>query len=339
MAGAPLWLSFHYRHSGFRHLLLRALFSAVPVARSVRSSLLLRVPKGGIDMRILLATDGSNYADTAVRWLRHLPLPGGAEVVIVSVAHLQGPPEYLQSVDDLRDSLLADASSVVEQARTAVADRWPDARVHVLEGDPRVEVVRVADEDKFDLVVLGARGLGRIQRLLVGSVSLTVARYAIPPVLVARGSPRDVRRILVALDGSPDAWRALQFVAGFLSSRSASVRVVHVLASPTRSRGMDQDAAAHADAERRAAGEKLLADGAAQLNGFLEVEQSLLAGDPREEILRTAGESTVDLLVVGSRGLGAIRRLLLGSVSEAVLLHAPCPTLVVPARRPWDAMR
>ena len=64
-------------------------------------------------MRILLATDGSNYAEAAVRWLRHLPLPGGAEVVIMSVAHLQRPPEELQSVDDLRDSILADASSVV----------------------------------------------------------------------------------------------------------------------------------------------------------------------------------------------------------------------------------
>jgi nucleotide-binding universal stress UspA family protein len=102
---------------------------------------------------------------------------------------------------------------------------------------------------------------------------------------------------------------------------------------------VDQDTGAHADAERRAAGEKLLADAAAELNGFLAVEQSLLAGDPREEILRVAGEWTADLLVVGSRGLGAIRRLLLGSVSEAVLLHASCPTLVVPARRPWDAIR
>jgi nucleotide-binding universal stress UspA family protein len=233
----------------------------------------------------------------------------------------------------------ADASSIAEQARKALADRWPDARAQVVEGDPREEVVRVADEGKFDLVVLGARGLGRIKRLLVGSVSLTVARYAIPPVLVARGSAREVRRVLVALDGSPDAWRALQFVAGFLSSRTVAVRVLHVLASPTRNRGGDQNTGAHADVERRAAGEKLLVDAAAELNGFLVVEQSLLTGDPREEILRVAGESTADLLVVGSRGLGAIGRLLLGSVSEAVLLHAPCPTLVVPARRPWDVIR
>ena len=289
-------------------------------------------------MRILLATDGTNHARMALRWLRHLPLPGGAEVFALSVAHLQRPPEGLQSVEDVRDSMLAAAASIAEQARKALADRWPDARAQVVEGDPREEVVRVADEGKFDLVVLGARGLGRVKRLLVGSVSLTVARYAIPPVLVARGSAREVRRVLVALDGSPDASRALQFVAGFLSSRTVAVRVVHVLASPTRNRGGDEDSA-HADVERRAAGEKLLADAAAELNGFLEMEQSLLTGDPREEILRVAGEWTADLLVVGSRGLGAIRRLLLGSVSEAVLLHASCPTLVVPARRPWDVIR
>jgi nucleotide-binding universal stress UspA family protein len=230
----------------------------------------------------------------------------------------------------LRDSHLADASSIAEQARTALAERWPDARVHVVEGDPREEIVRMADEGQFDLAVLGARGLGRIQRLLVGSVSLTVARYAIPPVLVARGSSREVHRMLVALDGSPDAWRALQFVASALTSRSVTVRLVHVLATPPQAGGVDQDAAARADAERRASGEKLLGDGAAQLNGFLEGERSLLACDPREEILRTAREWASDLVVVGARGLGALRRLLLGSVSEAVLRscvlpHARCP--------------
>jgi nucleotide-binding universal stress UspA family protein len=160
-------------------------------------------------MRILLATDGSKHAGTALRWLRRLPLPEGAEVFILSVAQLQRPPEGLQSLNDLRDSILADASSIAERARRALAERWRDARVRVVEGDPREEIVRMADEGQFDLAILGARGLGRMRRLFVGSVSLTVARYAIPPVLVARGSPRDIRRMLVALDGSPDAWRAL----------------------------------------------------------------------------------------------------------------------------------
>lgn len=290
-------------------------------------------------MRILLATDGSNHAAIAVHWLRHLPLPGGTEVLILSVAHLQRPPEGTQTVAELRDSIVADASSIANEARRLLADRWSDARVDVVEGDPREEVVRVADEGRFDLVVVGARGLGRLERLLVGSVSLTVARYAIAPVLVARQPARDVRRIVVALDGSPDAGRALQFVSGYLSSRNVAVRVVHVVATPTRSRAVDRDASVDADDERRAAGEELLADAAAPLDGFLKVERSLVAGDPREEILRVAGGWTADLVVVGSRGLGAIRRLVLGSVSEAVLLHAPCPTLVVPARRPWDAIR
>jgi hypothetical protein len=85
-------------------------------------------------MRVLLATDGTNHARMALRWLRHLPLPGGAEVFALSVAPLQRPPEGLQSVEDLRDSLLADAASIAEQARKALADRWPDARAQVAEG-------------------------------------------------------------------------------------------------------------------------------------------------------------------------------------------------------------
>ena len=281
-------------------------------------------------MRILLATDGSKHAGTALRWLRRLPLPGGAEVFILSVAQLQRPPEGLQSLNDLRDSILADASSIGEQARTALAERWPDARVHAVEGDPREEIVRMADEGQFDLAVLGARGLGRFQRLLVGSVSLTVARYAIPPVLVARGSPRDVRRLLVALDGSPDAWRALQFVASFPSSRNVygSACACPRYSDSNRRRGSRRRGTRSCGAPctgREAAGRRT-----AQLNGFLEVERSLLAGDPREEILRTAAR-----MEIGSRGgrvprtrsaqTIAARQSVGGRAAPCALPHARCP--------------
>ena len=148
----------------------------------------------------------------------------GERSFILSVAQLQRPPEGLQSLDDLRDSIVADASSIAEQARTELAERWPDARVHVVEGDPREEIVRMADEGQFDLAVLGARGLGRIQRALVGSVSLR-SRGSKTAVLVAR-DPREGPRMLVALEVHR-ACESAHFVASALR-QGAYASAVHV---------------------------------------------------------------------------------------------------------------
>jgi nucleotide-binding universal stress UspA family protein len=189
-----------------------------------------------------------------------------------------------------------------------------------------------------DLVVVGSRGLGGFKSLLLGSVSYHLVHHAPCPVVVvhrveavdddARPTPE---RIVVGVDGSATAQRALHWALTEGRLRSATVDVVHAWQPPYiggsfATAGMDprlfEDAA------------RTLLDTMvdAEDTQGVSVRRSVECRSPAGALLRAARDA--DLVVVGSRGLGGFRRLLLGSVSHQVALHAPCPVVVLPAAGP-----
>jgi nucleotide-binding universal stress UspA family protein len=207
-------------------------------------------------------------------------------------------------------------------------------------GDPREEIVRVAQEWQADLIVLGARGLGPVKRLLLGSVSLGVARHAPCPLLVVKGRPRKLGSVLVAMDGSEDSFQAVRFLKCLALPRQTKVRLLSVVeplryptTAPGAVRGQLIRMLKELEAERRGELDKVLERAAAWLDDKLtRVTRSTPAGNPADEILATADDYDTDLVVVGARGRGGMARLLLGSVSEKVLNHARCPVLIVKER-------
>jgi nucleotide-binding universal stress UspA family protein len=189
--------------------------------------------------------------------------------------------------------------------------------------------------------VVGARGLSAVKEFLLGSVSAGVARHAPCPVLVCKGSPRPVRAITVAHDGSEGARDAMRVVTGWPLPSSTRLRLIGI-AEPVRYpatapgilAGPLHAAVASAEAERRGALERTLTAEARDVRGGMaQVDIKVTVGMPARDIVDYADVTETDLLVVGARGLGAMKRLLLGSVSEAVLRHATCPVLVVHPRR------
>ena len=287
-------------------------------------------------MRILLASDGSDEARRATRWLRDLPLPSDTKICVLVVATLTQPPRDGQSLKQLRQDVLAAARRAGASTATILRPRWSEIEVVVVLGDPTVEIVRIAEQTPVDMIVLGARGLTRRERWLLGSTSLTVARYAPCPVMVVRGRTGRVRRVLVAVDGSETARAALRFVR-IVHRPDVHVGLLHVLPAPMASGGRRQRRSAAnrepGQAPRPADADAVLADAAAVLGGTgRPVEQLVSEGDPAREIVRIAEDRDVDLVVVGARGLGTLERLLLGSVSEAVLHHAGRPVLIVRER-------
>jgi len=291
-------------------------------------------------MRILLASDGSRDSRRAARWLRDFPLPSDTALCVLTVATLTQPPSQSETMNEVRDTVRAQARQAGERARKILTRRWSEVEVVVTEGDPRVEIVRVAEERRADMIALGARGLGAVRGFLLGSVSLTVARYASCPVLIARGRPRQVRRTLVAVDGSEGSREALRFLSIFGLVREASVRLVHVvqeIPAPSGFRrfitSQTEEQLAQEQRKQRADADEMLARAVAELGGAAgRVEQSVVPGTPAKEIAKMARSSDVDLVVVGARGVGAIERLLLGSVSETVVHHAKCPVVIVRRR-------
>jgi nucleotide-binding universal stress UspA family protein len=286
---------------------------------------------------VVLATDGSPEATRAAEWFLRFPLPAATKLTVVSVAATLSPAVDVETFGRLRESVVANAARVADEARRAVAARWPDAAVRVVEGDPREEIPRLAEEEGADLVVVGARGLGAFRRLLLGSVSLAVARYVSCPVLVVRGRPASLGRVLVGLDGSEHSLAAIRFLRFLPLERRLRVWLLSAL-EPVR---FPSTAPRAVHARLKAQLTALLRGQRVELEGVLgraaaalrskvaTIETSLREGFPAEEILATAEARGVDLVVVGAPGLGGLKRLLLGSVSEKVLRYAKCPVLIV----------
>lgn len=294
-------------------------------------------------MRVLLATDGSPDARTATLWLRRFPLPAGATVRVLAVATIPQLAVDAMTMRRLRDAALGDARRVVEGARRLLGTRRGAVETRVVEGDPRGEIVGEAGRWGADLVVVGARGLGAAARWLLGSVSLAVVRDAPCAVLVVKGAPRAVRRVVVGVDGSTDALGALRFVAGLVRGRAVTVHLLTAVEPPrypASAPGFLRDELAgvlkQVVAEQRAAAREALERAAAGVGrAARRVRLATAVGAPAAVITRTARAAGADLVVVGARGLGPVRRLLLGSVSEGVLRAARCAVLIV--KRPRKA--
>jgi nucleotide-binding universal stress UspA family protein len=269
-----------------------------------------------------------------VRWLERLPLPTDRVVRIVTAILSPIPFVDVDRAVDARDALLTDARRLVHDAAAEVR-LGGDVAIGevVVEDDPRVAIVAAAREWGADLVVMGARGLSSVARFFLGSVSRSVAREAPCPVLVCKGAPRQLRAVTVALDGSDHARRALDWATSVLTPspelRLRLLGVVEPQRYPSRS-GVALGPAL--ERERRAALEAELSAAAGRLGARgLAVETAVLRGAPAEIIVRDVERSDTDLVIVGARGLGPLKRLLLGSVSEAVLTHAGSSVLTVRA--------
>ena len=289
---------------------------------------------GATPFRILLASDGSEDAQRAVQWLAMLPVPAGTRLRVVSVVTLPPSPLDIPPVREYYRGLRDAARTLVEDAARALADRGP-VETRVCEGEPRARILAEARDWDADLLVVGAKGLGAVKRFLLGSVSTGVVHGAHCAVAVVRGEARPPARVLLACDGSTDAMAAVRYVGMLPLVSNTAVRLLAVVppmpSIPIASEiaGTPWPPAPEVIAEATAQMEQSLVEAEATL-GRPASERAVRVGDPASAILDAA--RTADLIVLGARGLGALGRMMIGSVSERVLQHAECPVLIVKAK-------
>lgn len=282
--------------------------------------------------RILLATDGSESAAAAARFLAALPLPPGTSIHVVTV--VDGLIENL--LEHVQQGQRDHARQIVEEAGAILRKDGITVTGAVRTGQPAHEIIRAAEELDADLVVVGSQGRTGLEGLLLGSVARNVAKHARRPVLVARAST-GLRHIVLATDGSPPASEAAAYLAGVPLPDGTGVTVVnvqHTIPPYFGLAGMEDPTALAAIAAWEAQSQETATEWVEAARASLaregrHVDIELRKGDPGTEILAVAEERQADLIVAGARGGSLIEDLFVGSVAERLLRFAHCSVLLV----------
>jgi nucleotide-binding universal stress UspA family protein len=295
---------------------------------------------------ILLATDGSEGANLAAGTAAEIAAGTDSELYLVTVFQKSAIvyPYYEVRFPEAAERYLRRAREEIQKVLDEQAERIRKSGAEVAganlkTGEPVAEIVALAEDMGVGLIVLGSRGLGGVRRALVGSVSTGVLRHAHCSVLIVRGRHGEGQahspdKILVAVDGSEEATAATQTATEMAEAFGSEVHVAYALQEeryrphlgPEMWEGWEEDF------ERAKRSARSWVEGEAQRmkgEGTIEVKPHLLIGRPDAAIVWLAGEIGADLVLAGSRGLGAMRRALLGSVSDSVARHAHCPVMVV----------
>ncbi|WP_407343060.1 universal stress protein [Pengzhenrongella phosphoraccumulans] len=285
------------------------------------------------DGPVVIALDGSPHSAQTLEWGLAEAVRRGADVLLVRVFEL--PREFAEwSWYPLIDEDLGFETAAKDYLADLLARaraQHPDLTISTREPHgPTVPELRTLSEDAR-LVVLGASGRGR--RPGIGSVSSHIAAHAACPVVVVRAAPADpAAPIVVGVDGSPESVAAARTAAGEASLRKVPLVVLHarpVVASsvgrgvPVAASLTPQDSA-DTDPQRAA---QAVVDQLALEHPSADISLELQADDPVHALV--AASRSAQLVVVGSRGLGAFRGMLLGSVSHEVLRDAASTVLVM----------
>jgi nucleotide-binding universal stress UspA family protein len=301
---------------------------------------------------VLAPVDGTARALRAVPWAAKLAGDDGT-VVLLRVVPAQ--PDYAESlfglvgaedtIEAIQEAWSRTATADMDEAAAVIAGSGVAVEQMTATGEPDEEIVTTADRRGVDMIAMASQGRGALGRAIFGSVADRVARSATVPVLILRTPDEAVKteavvsRIVVPLDGSEIAMRAIPVATELARKLAAPVHVVRAIdpdtalpvapgvfgASLINAEVTDQiwqEAESQARTTVRDAVSQLKDDG-------IDASGAVLNGSPFFAISEATRPG--DLLVLTSHGRGGVRRWLLGSVAEKLVREADAPVLLVPA--------
>lgn len=294
-------------------------------------------------MRILLAVDGSSASEAVLLEAAKRPWPAGSEFAVVTVID----PFFFPKAPLLLEEAKQSARRTLEEgAQPLIEAGWP-VSPNVILDNPRHALPRAASEWKAELVLMGSHGRSAVGRLLVGSTAQAVLRHSHCSVEIVRGDWGSAgvevgMRVLLPTDGSEHAEAAVSAVAARPWPKGSEF---HVIASPEypvlvgeypyyapeQVKELTKQSLGHARAAAESGAAKLVKSGLSVGCEVMEAKDT-----PSHSILAAAERWRAHLIVMGSHGRRGFDRLILGSVSETVALHAKCSVEVV--RMPLPVM-
>jgi nucleotide-binding universal stress UspA family protein len=274
--------------------------------------------------RMLVALDGGEAAESILAAI--MPLVRLTRVDL----------ELIRVVDQAEE--LPAARAYLDRTTAALSLHRVRAVTHLEGGEPAKVILNHLNSGRHDFGALATHGRRGLSRLIAGSVAEEVVRAAEIPLIVTRPGARirDWTKILVPLDGSPEAETVLDDVEALAKATGASLHLLNIGHVAMAGPGMEFAFSAVTvpdlkpyleDARRRL-----------ELRGLAATTEVRL-GTPGPEIADVAAETGAGLIALTTHGRTGLRRVLMGSVAEAVFRTAPCPILVLPAARVSAALR
>jgi len=292
-------------------------------------------------MKILIAYDGSEGAESAIDDLKRAGLPRRAEAVVLTIAQELIPmPTSIGGVETtFAKSLLEEEKeslALARRARLRIQQLFPawDILAEAGIGSPGSEIIAMADEWRPDLIVAGSHGRTALGRMFFGSVSQKVINEARCSVRVSRGrivEPDVPARIIVGVDGSEEADAAVEEIASRNWPDGSEVRIVNSAWTipPASDPGTAVNFAEWIARETERVNK--VVEGAAEKLGSAGLKVSVVVKEqePKALLCSEAENLMADCIFVGARGMGRLERFLIGSVSLGVAARAQCSVEVV----------
>jgi len=286
-------------------------------------------------MKILICSDGTPSAQTAIDLVGVFAGPLTGEITLLGIA------EKSEDEQPLRDALHAQEQSLRQRGVT------PDIVVQF--GEPVLQIVQQTSKTKYDLVVIGARWTGAVGHYWRSKRTYEVIKAIQPPVLVAIGERKELKRFVVCTGGKEFIEQAVKFTGQLAAAVGASVTLLHVMAEPP---------AMYADLVRMEENVDQLLQSSSELGTNLRRQKRELdrLGVPAEVHLRhgividqvfdEVRAGNYDLIVTGtSQARGLLRHYIMGDLTRDILNRANVPVLVArggppkPARTLWKAVK
>jgi nucleotide-binding universal stress UspA family protein len=297
-------------------------------------------------MKILLAIDSSPHSEAVVLEVERRPWPADTTVCVLTVVDLLALTSAMGYLEPFLKGEDQAAHILVDAVAKRLAQHQLRTTTTVIEGYPGTSIVDAAAEWNADLILVGSHGHSGFVSFLLGSIAKAVVQNAPCSVGIVR-HPRHEKRstdqktevaargfkILLGIDGSAHSLVAAASIASRKWPQDSVVRIVSVPEQPVPPAdpsNVDRAVAARAREVIKkncesAVGEARDIVGAAGIG----TETCVLEGSPKKRILEESKAWGADLIVVGSHGRRGVTRYLLGSVAEAVAMHAQCSVEVI----------
>lgn len=275
---------------------------------------------------LLIAADGSSYSLQAEETAANLAKAFNSKVTVLHVIPhdiKHQPYPYAGVSDSIRNEIEGwfgqRGKQIAQQAKALFAQEGVKAEVILEEfADPSETILEVAKEKNCDTLILGNKGKSEIPGFALGGVTENVLRHANNAVLIVKNRP-DFSKILVAVDGSKHAQRALNYAVQLGEKYKSKITLLNV--AQTTFPKIKKETA-------KSMGERVVSEAASQVKG-VSADKKVELGHPAKAIIDFAEKGNYDLIVLGSRGLNPVKKFVLGSVSDKVARHAQCSVLVV----------